>query len=155
MKSILVKVLPPLWFCLFLGAALLLHEYHPATRVFDISSSMSIIAGVVIFTIGFALSMRASNIFALEKTEILPTSPSNKALVVRGPYRYSRNPMYLGLVIELLGIALYVGTLPMFVATAAMFAVVSLVFVPYEEEKLLRIFGEKYSAYKASVRRWL
>lgn len=154
MKSILLKVLPPLWFCLFLGVALVLHEYYPATRVFDISSNMSVIAGVVIFTIGFALSMRASNLFAIEKTEILPTSPSNKALVVRGPYRYSRNPMYLGLVLELLGIALYVGTLPMFVATAGMIAIVSMVFVPYEEEKLQRVFGQKYSNYKASVRRW-
>ena len=148
----IIKFVPPLWLFLFLFLALLAHYQLPATRIFEFSSP---VASTLCVIIGFALTLRASNIFAIEKTEILPNSPTNRVLVTRGPFRISRNPMYLGLIFLLLGVAFYFGTLPFFLATIAQFSILNFIFIPFEEEKMARQFGEAYAAYKHTVRRWI
>ena len=152
----ILKILPPLWLLFFLIVALIAHLLIPATRVFDISFPiLSGIVGGIATLIALYLVLRASNLFAKEKTEILPTSPANRVLITYGPYRFTRNPMYLGMVLMLLGIAIYLGTLPMFLAAAAQFSVLNFFFIPFEEAKMARQFGETYEAYKHKVRRWL
>lgn len=151
-----LKILPPIWFALFLAAGLLLHFFVPVSRVFDASLPyLSVIAGAMIFGVGFYLPLWASKIFAEEKTEILPTSATNRALVTRGPFRFSRNPMYLGMLTMLLGIAVMLGTLPMFASAALFFAVMNFIFIPFEEEKMRRQFKDAFDAYTRRVRRWL
>jgi len=141
---------------LFFVTALGLHFFLPSTRVFQLSSPyLVVIVGAVIFCAGFYLPLWASKIFAEEKTEILPTSPANRVLVTRGPFQFSRNPMYLGMVTMLVGIAVMIGTLPMFVAALAQFLIMRFVFIPFEEKKMLLQFGEQYESYKRRVRRWL
>ncbi len=145
-----------MWFMLFLGAALLLHFFVPASRVFSLEyGRVYDILGLIVFVGGFYLPLWASKIFAEEKTEIIPTSPTNRVLVTRGPYRFSRNPMYLGMVISLLGIAIVIGTFPMFIAAFAHFLVMNFVFIPFEEEKMQRQFPAEFLRYRAHVRRWL
>lgn len=152
----MIRIVPPIWFYTFLVLALAAHFLVPESHVFDISYPyISGTVGALLFLVGFALPLWASNIFAIEMTEILPASPTNRVLVTRGPYRYSRNPMYLGMVLMLLGAAVYLGTLPMFVAALAHFLVMNFVFVRFEEGKMARQFGEAYTAYTKSVRRWL
>ncbi len=148
----MLKILPPIWYFFFLITGLLVHFLIPAARVFTFSYP---IIGIIILVAGQALSMYASSLFSKEKTEILPTSETNSKLVTYGPFNYSRNPMYLGMVVSLLGIALWVGTLPMFVAAALDFCVLNFVFIPFEESKMSRIFGASYEAYRHKVRRWL
>jgi len=156
MKTTLLKILPPIWFISFLILGLVAHFGFPATRVFDFSDSIWFaIVGGIVFLAGFALTLNASRWFAQEKTEILPTSPTNRVLVTQGPYRRTRNPMYLGMVVSLLGIAIWLGTLPMFLAALADFLVLNFVFIPFEEEKMARQFGASFEAYKQKVRRWL
>lgn len=145
-----------MWFFLFLAIALLSHFFVPATHVFDISDMvLGKVVGVILFVIGMGLSLQASKIFAEENTEILPTSPTNRVLVTRGPFRFSRNPMYLGMVLSLLGIGFFMGTLPVFFAALAQCIVLNFFFIPFEEQKMERQFGEQYIAYRNSVRRWL
>lgn len=152
MRSALLKIVPPIWFFGFLILGVAFHYLFPALRTFDFSS---VWAGAVLFGAGFALSLYASSIFSQEKTEILPTSPTNRVLITRGPFRFSRNPMYLGMVVALLGVALFFGSLPLFLVPVAHFLVLNFVFIPFEEEKMERQFGEQYRAYKVQVRRWL
>jgi protein-S-isoprenylcysteine O-methyltransferase Ste14 len=76
------------------------------------------------------------------------------ALVVSGPYRFSRNPMYVAVTLILLGIAWGMRTAPWWIAPVAFFLFVCLVQVPREERLLDRLFGESYRAYRARVRRW-
>ena len=152
----LLRIVPPLWFFFFLVIGLLLHFLVPATHVFNFSYSLpGAIIGGIIFIAGWAITLRASALFKIENTEILPTSPANRALVTYGPFRFSRNPMYLGMIMNLLGIAVYLGTLPMFISALAHFMVLNFFFIPFEEEKMARQFGEQYAAYRRTVRRWL
>jgi len=88
-------------------------------------------------------------------TEINPTSETNKSLVVRGPFRFTRNPMYLGLVLLTLGIAFWVGSLPMFAVPLLVFATANWVHIPFEEAKMRRQFGAAFDRYMRQVRRWI
>ena len=94
-------------------------------------------------------------LFRREGTEINPTSPANRRLVTFGPFRLSRNPMYLGLVLTTLGVAFWVGAWPMFLAPIAIFATTNWAHMPFEEEKMRRQFGASFDAYASKVRRWI
>lgn len=77
------------------------------------------------------------------------------ALVESGPYRLSRNPMYLGLTMILLGIGLLVGTVPFLLVPAVFLLSMNLGYVPGEERTLEATFGEPYREYRQRVRRWI
>jgi protein-S-isoprenylcysteine O-methyltransferase Ste14 len=94
-------------------------------------------------------------LFRREGTEINPTSIANRKLVTSGPFRLTRNPMYLGLVLVTLGIAFWVGAWPMFLAPIAVFATADWVHIPFEEEKMRRQFGASFDAYASQIRRWI
>ncbi len=67
----------------------------------------------------------------------------------------SRNPMYLGMLMMLIGSSFLVGTIPSLFAPVAFFLIIDKVFIPYEEEKLVETFGAEYSYYAQKVRRWI
>ncbi len=151
----ILRFVPPLWLLFFVLAGLAAHFFIPASRVFDFGTPLVNGAfGALVLIFGWGMTLHASKLFAEHKTEILPASPVNHALVTSGAYRYTRNPMYLGLVLMLIGIAIYVGTLPLFVSAVGLFLVLNFLFIPFEEEKMARQFGEQYAAYKQNVRRW-
>ena len=110
--------------------------------------------GMLAAVLGFAVMFWAWALFRNAKTPIRPTQRPS-ILITDGPYEWTRNPMYLGLVLILWGIALFCGTLIMFFAPLAFFLTINNVFIPYEEKKLQRIFGKAYNAYRDRVRRWL
>ena len=111
--------------------------------------------GIVLVVLAFIPPVAAIRLFRRAGTEVKPTSATNRALVTEGPYRLTRNPMYLGLIVLSLGIAFWVGTWPMFLAPVALFATTNWVHIPFEEAKMRRQFGAAYDAYCARVRRWL
>ena len=111
--------------------------------------------GVVLIVLGIGLSVTAAMLFRREDTEVNPTSPANRKLVTSGPFRPTRNPMYLGLVLATLGIALWVGAWPMLLAPIAVFATANWVHIPFEEEKMRRQFGPSFDAYASKTRRWI
>jgi protein-S-isoprenylcysteine O-methyltransferase Ste14 len=110
--------------------------------------------GIALVVLGLAPPVWAAILFRREDTEINPTSPANRKLVTTGPFRFTRNPMYLGLVIVTLGIAIWTGWWPMFLAPLAGFVTSNWVHIPFEEAKMRRQFGEAFDAYVARVRRW-
>ena len=78
-----------------------------------------------------------------------------KVVVTDGPFRYSRNPIYLGMFIMLAGWAIYLGSIsPWFVAALFVYAIRTY-WVPMEEMQMEREMGERYMKYKSEVRRWL
>ncbi|HUI06459.1 MAG TPA: isoprenylcysteine carboxylmethyltransferase family protein [Verrucomicrobiae bacterium] len=112
------------------------------------------VAGMIIGTAGGVLALWCVSTFArIGKGTPAPFDPPRR-LVVRGPYRFVRNPMYIGAVLALAGAALFYGSAPV-LAYAVVFLVASHVFVVrYEEPTLRRTFGEEYEAYCRRVRRW-
>ena len=111
--------------------------------------------GIALVVIALVPPVWAFILFRREGTEIDPTSPTNRKLVITGPYRLTRNPMYLGLVLFTLGIAIWVGAWPMFLAPIAVFATTNWAHIPFEEAKMRRQFGAAYAGYVAQVRRWI
>lgn len=148
----MLKILPPFWFFGFLALGIAAHYLASGTRVFEYPIPL---LGIIAVIGGFALTLVASSIFSQENTEILPASPANRVLVTRGPFRFTRNPMYLGMILALLGVALYVGSLPPYLAVIADFVVLNFFFIPFEERKMHRQFRGEYEAYLRRVRRWV
>ena len=111
--------------------------------------------GIALTFLGWAPPVAAILLFRREGTEIQPNSETNKALITRGPYHFTRNPMYLGLVIVTFGLALWIGSWPMLLAPALVFATANFVHIPFEEAKMRRQFGEAFDAYTRRVRRWI
>ncbi len=83
-----------------------------------------------------------------------PFDPPRR-LVVRGPYRFVRNPMYISAALALFGAALFYASLPLFLYACLLLGVAHLIVISYEEPTLRRTFGTEYEAYCHSVRRWL
>ena len=115
----------------------------------------SVPIGAAVTLLGWAPPIMAILLFRKLGAEIQPTSETNKALITTGPYRFTRNPMYLGLVIVTFGLALWVGWWPMLLAPALVFATANFVHIPFEEAKMHRQFGEAFEAYTRRVRRWI
>jgi protein-S-isoprenylcysteine O-methyltransferase Ste14 len=111
--------------------------------------------GVAVFAVGLCLFVASLRRFATEGRGTLAPWDPPAALVVRGPYRYVRNPMISGVIFILFGEALVLLSRP-HAAWAATFLAINLVYIPlFEEPQLEQRFGEPYREYRRHVRRFL
>ncbi len=111
-------------------------------------------AGLVPLAVGLAVLVWCIWDFAtIGRGTLAPVDPPTQ-LVVRGPYRYVRNPMYVGVALILLGEAALFESVVLLVYGAVFVAVAHGFVVLYEEPALQRQFGESYDAYRRRVRRW-
>ena len=148
----MVKLPPPVWTAFYLLIAAGLSRLLDAPKL----PGLHVVPlGIALVAIAWIPSLWAFILFRREGTEINPISPTNRKLVARGPYRFTRNPMYSGLLILSAGIAIWVGTWPFFLAPIAVFATANWVHIPFEEAKMRRQFGEEYDSYVRKVRRWV
>lgn len=147
----LAHIKPPQIVGLLLAVSVGLHFALPTAYRLDFACRA---CGIGAFLFGFLLMMWALWLFRQSGTPAHPTHRA-AALVMSGPFRFSRNPMYLGIVMMLLGIALWLGSWPMFIAPVSFFMFMSLVRIPYEEQALQALFGEAYASYRRRVRRWI
>jgi protein-S-isoprenylcysteine O-methyltransferase Ste14 len=93
-------------------------------------------------------------LFKKKDVAICPRAKTAR-IIQSGPYLISRNPMYLGMIMIMLGPALFVGTVTFYLSVLVYFLVLNIVFCPFEEAKLLTAFGHEYAQYCGNVRRWL
>lgn len=111
-------------------------------------------AGAIGIAGGLALTLAGARLFGRRGTNI-KTFDDPTVLVVDGPFRWTRNPMYLGFVVALLGLAVVIGNAAS-LAAAVVFAVIAdRCYIAFEEQAMRRRFGAEYAAYAARVRRWL
>ncbi len=152
-RGLALRVPPPLVALTVAAAMWLAREQWPAlslsTPVLDVLAVLSAAAGIALALAGIGTFRRAD-------TTIHPTHPERTStLVTTGVYRLSRNPMYLGLALVLCGWAAWLSNL----AAAALVTVFVVYMNRYqivpEERALCERFGNRYEAYRDSVRRWL
>jgi protein-S-isoprenylcysteine O-methyltransferase Ste14 len=147
-----LKLPPPIWtLAMLLAAYGLQRSFAWAAVVYFRSLPLAIIFALA----GIGLAVWAARTFAAAGTELNPTSPANKLLVTQGPFRLTRNPMYLGLVLVSLGIAYYAGTIPFFAVPLLVFLLCNGAFIPFEEAKMQRQFDGQFVDYTCRTRRWL
>jgi protein-S-isoprenylcysteine O-methyltransferase Ste14 len=144
-------VLPTHYLLIAILLMLALHFLSPGTTVFPIAWNL---LGLVPLAGGLVINLVADNAFHKAGTTVKPFQEST-ALITEGVFRLSRNPMYLGFVLVLIGIAVLLGSLtPWFIVP--LFAVLmDRVFISVEEQMLQVRFGQAWSEYKAQVRRWI
>jgi protein-S-isoprenylcysteine O-methyltransferase Ste14 len=149
----LLKVPVPWVFILsyLLGAAL--ETLRPRTVSPDVARA-STIAGAVLFVIGAAIAGSALVIFRRARTTTVPGQLSAK-LVTWGPYRFTRNPMYVGLTLAYLGEAALLKQIWPVVLLPLTLAYVNWTVIPLEEARLQEAFPAEYEQYRSTVRRWL
>lgn len=110
--------------------------------------------GFLPLVLGVLLAFSALGIFKRSGTTTIPFGTPSQ-LVLRGPYRLTRNPMYLGLGLLYVGVAITQGQLWPLVVLPLVLIYVHTVVIPIEERRLHETFGEAYDRYRANVRRWI
>jgi protein-S-isoprenylcysteine O-methyltransferase Ste14 len=110
--------------------------------------------GVVMIALGVGLALSSLALFARARTTIIPHGRA-AALVTNGPYRWTRNPMYVALTTQYLGVAAVIGALGPIVTLPLALLVIGIAVIPHEERGLTGVFGAEYTSYCARVRRWL
>ncbi|MEX2649889.1 MAG: isoprenylcysteine carboxylmethyltransferase family protein [Alphaproteobacteria bacterium] len=142
---------PPLIVLGALAVTLGLDGLWPAPLL---DSTIQVVAGGGVLAAGLALVATCVRLFVRAGTNV-PTYRPTTVLVTEGPYRISRNPIYVGLLLGTLGIAVLVDSAWMIGGVVPLFAVLDIGVIAREESYLERKFGADYRAYKAKVRRWL
>jgi len=146
-----MKINPPLIALLIALAMLVLSTTLPQPRL--VAPPLNAF-GVVLVALGVAMNLWSARWFRFQKTTIDPRGAATY-LAQEGLYRYTRNPMYFGMLIALLGLSVYLGVLIAFFGPLLFVWVVGLRFIRREEQALSACFGEEYVRYKARVRRWI
>jgi protein-S-isoprenylcysteine O-methyltransferase Ste14 len=111
--------------------------------------------GLALIGLGLALVVRTVSLFASVGRGTLAPWDETTRLVVRGPYRYVRNPMIGGVVATLVGESALFGSRPLLIWAAGVFTVNAVYMPLVEEPRLRRRFGEDYDRYRENVPRWL
>ena len=143
--------LPPVWLAGFMAAAWVIDRGMPLVEAFG---PLYRILGVVLMLAALGLIGWSAWWFWRKKTTIEPYhTPS--ALIVEGPYRLSRNPIYLALLALLTGYVLWLGSLGPVILPFAFYRVLTRRFIEPEEAVLRRLFGAEAHAYLERTRRWL
>lgn len=143
--------LPPV---LFLGALLGMVAAHYMIPLAVIFVAGWRWLGLPFVVVGVSIIACAVRHFTRAGTALKPTEPST-SLVVTGPFSFSRNPMYLGMICIIVGAAISFGSATPWVFVPMFIWSVSTKFITPEERKMEHAFGERYLAYKRRVRRWL
>jgi protein-S-isoprenylcysteine O-methyltransferase Ste14 len=132
--------------------AVVLHYFFPiATVVIPFPYNL---LGLLIVGFGMYLALQSVRLLISHNTTV-EAGGNPSSLVTQCPYKYSRNPIYLGLLLIALGTATTLSSLSSFIAPIIFFLVVNTIIIPFEENRLQKNFGIDYERYKRSVRRWL
>jgi protein-S-isoprenylcysteine O-methyltransferase Ste14 len=134
-----------------IALGLVLHLLWPERLV---RPSVSTPLGAVVTVLAIALFVSAVRTLRAADTPIPGNRPTT-TIVRKGPYRFSRNPIYLAFSLLQLGLSLWVNSLALLIALIPAVALMWLVVIPREERYLEARFPSDYLPYKASVRRWL
>lgn len=145
-------MLPPYWLLVGVASALALARWLPGEVL---PATPARLAGAALVVAGALLALWGERQFARVETGVIPGRKIT-TFVRTGPYRFTRNPMYLGMVIALTGVALASRATSALVVPLLLLAVLDRRFVRNEEAMLRARFGDaEFEAFSRTVRRWV
>jgi protein-S-isoprenylcysteine O-methyltransferase Ste14 len=156
MSRLFVFVRAITWASVFVGFVLVWIPARVVGRAGLVSPPMGLaqVLGMAVATCGAAVSVWCVLSFATwGQGTPAPFDPPRR-LVVRGPYRFVRNPMYIGALLALAGAALFFGSWGLAAYAAALLGLAHVLVVSYEEPTLRATFGAEYEDYRRRVARW-
>jgi protein-S-isoprenylcysteine O-methyltransferase Ste14 len=153
MSALDLKIPPPI---VTLVLALLMWLTPAVAGHLEISFPSRVLWAVVLVCVGQGIAIAGMVAFRRAKTTVNPVKASSaSSLVIRGVYRYTRNPMYVGLLLTLLAFAVFLAN-PLAVLWVVVYVLYITRFQIIPEERVLAsLFGAEYEAYKGRVRRWI
>jgi protein-S-isoprenylcysteine O-methyltransferase Ste14 len=146
-----VRVPPPLIYVIIFGLALALHQFVPLAFLPMIPAR---VAALIFLGAGVILLVWCNVLFRRAHTSLVPVKPST-TLVIAGPYRLTRNPMYVGLLCVYIAAALWFDEVWALILAPLVVLAVQRLAIAKEERYLERKFGDAYRQYRIHVRRWI
>jgi protein-S-isoprenylcysteine O-methyltransferase Ste14 len=144
-------LLPPRLVLILIVTMVGLRAFLPGTVVVAFPYNL---AGAVVAALGLLAGLAGARLFARVGTNIRTTNEPG-VLVTDGPFRWSRNPIYLGFVLLLLGTAVLLGAVTPFLGPVLFAIIADRWYIAYEERAMQNKFGADYAAYMLRTRRWL
>lgn len=145
-------LLPPIVWLFTIVAMLLAHEYFPILHADPVIWRTA--PGLAMIVVALLITIWHKRLFKKINTNI-DTFGEPDRLVDQGLFRHVRNPMYLGFVLALVGLALLGGALSSWLIAAGFFLLADKWYIPFEERAMLKKFGEQYETYCSRTRRWI
>lgn len=149
-----VAVKPPILFSGALALGYLLTRYVPIGPGLAKPNGLGLTVGLIFVAAGFGLALRTVQMFRRAGTHVAPGQPAT-ALVTAGPYRFTRNPIYIGFVLVFFGLSIVLTSVWILLLLAPVLLILQRGVVLREEAYLEEKFGDAYRAYAAKVPRWL
>jgi protein-S-isoprenylcysteine O-methyltransferase Ste14 len=144
-------ILPPTFFNSAAIVSIVLHFALPVWRFTQYPLNL---LGIIPIVFGGVLNIWADQIFKKANTTVKPFEKPS-ALIVSGPFRGFRHPMYLGMLAILIGISIICGSVMSLVGPASFWIIIRIRFIPPEEQSMLETFGEEYKEYQKRVLSWM
>ncbi len=145
---------PPILLVLTIALGIALQWLVPLSWLYGLAALEATVLGVAMIVAAFAIDVWAAIIFRRHKTTIMPHQPSAR-LVTHGPFRFSRNPIYLGNLMVVAGLGLVLSNLWLLLATPVLGYALHTLAIRREERHLEALFDDQWRDYKARVRRWV
>ena len=152
LRNLELKIPPVLW---VLGCAICMWACAVWLPSFTFALPQASLLGGLLAFIGLCIAISGVLAFRKASTTVDPTRPEKaNDLVVTGPYRFTRNPMYVGMLFVLSGWFLFLHNLAALVFLGVYFALITELQIRPEERAMGELFGERYQEYKREVPRW-
>jgi protein-S-isoprenylcysteine O-methyltransferase Ste14 len=145
------KILPPTVFFVFIGITVVVHLIFSIWKIIPRPYHYF---GFFLMLLGTTLNLWADRIYKIEKTAISPYDRPSR-LIESGPFRVSRNPMYLGMFMMVLGLAVFLRTGITLVVPLLFAVILDRVYIRHEESVMEKEFPAGFRNYRSRVRRWL
>lgn len=153
MRALELRI-PPVVVVLLTGLLMRIVSLKTAQFSFSLPFKGALACSLVLA--GMAISLRGVMEFRKARTTVNPTKPeTSSSLVKSGVYRYTRNPMYLGFLVMLIGWAVWLANAVSFAFLPAFVLFTNGFQIKPEEQALTSIFGEDFKAYCGETRRWI
>ena len=121
---------------------------------FPISVDLSSLLGLILILSGISLVFVSFRFMRKMKTTFIPDG-TPEVLISSGPFKFSRNPIYLGMLTVLVGVAFLMSSLSAIIIAIVFGIIINFTWIAHEEKKLHELFSEDWENYSSKVRRWI